>query len=297
MRCPTTGEGTGEEAGPGPSGPISGRSASLGPVASGLEAGWPTPHGFGRAAGSCCGPGPPVGGPAPPGGSTRRNRRRCRRLLRSRRAKRSLSRSVNRRFSAIRASSFASHSWSRASNPAGSRLPFSSLQARASRKSPANSAPASSPAEAAPTPAGPAPPDGPKPGNSPLPTRPKTPAPGPPPPLHGTGAHRWWAGQNPQPGPLPPDPPPRLIGVHRHRVPKGLHQLLRQSLIGLAQARTPGYPEQLRHLPRDAQPMLQVRRQRPRPPPPPSPTTPAGDGAIAPASDIDDSSHPPSETA
>jgi len=37
--------------------------------------------------------------------STRRNRRRCRRLLRNRRAKRVLSRSVNRRFSAIRASS------------------------------------------------------------------------------------------------------------------------------------------------------------------------------------------------
>jgi len=37
--------------------------------------------------------------------STRRNRRRCRRLLRNRRAKRALSRSVNRRFSAIRASS------------------------------------------------------------------------------------------------------------------------------------------------------------------------------------------------
>jgi hypothetical protein len=97
MRCPTPGEGTGEEAGPGPSGPISGRPASLGPVAPGFEAGWPTLHGFGRPAGSCCGPGPPVGGPAPPGGSTRRNR-----LLRSRRAKRAWSPSVNRRFSAIR---------------------------------------------------------------------------------------------------------------------------------------------------------------------------------------------------
>jgi hypothetical protein len=94
------------------------------------------------------------------------------------------------------------------------------------------------------------------------------------------------AGKNPQPGPLPPDPPPRLIGVHRHRVPEGLHQLLidrlrllRQSLIGLAQARgrhlqTPGHPEQLRHLPRDAQPMLQVRRQRPRPRPEADPRRP-----------------------
>ena len=161
--------------------------------------------------------------------------------------------------------------------------------------------PASSPAEAAPTPAGgerntsaetsrPAP-DGHKPGNNPLPTRPKTPVPGPPPPPLGPapiddvdGPPR--AGKNPQPGPLPPDPPPRLIDVHRHRAPKGLHQLLidrlgllRQPFIGLAQARgrhlqTPGHPEQLRHLPRDAQPMLQVRRQRPRPRPEADPRRP-----------------------
>ena len=65
MRCPTPGEGTGEEAGPGPSGPISGRSASLGPVASGFEAGWPTPHGFGPLERSCCGQGPPPT-PSPP---------------------------------------------------------------------------------------------------------------------------------------------------------------------------------------------------------------------------------------
>jgi len=65
MRCPTPGEGTGEEAGPGPSGLISGRSASLGPVASGFEAGWPTPHGFGPLERSCCGQGPPPA-PSPP---------------------------------------------------------------------------------------------------------------------------------------------------------------------------------------------------------------------------------------
>jgi hypothetical protein len=79
--------------------------------------------------------------------------------LRSRRAQRAWSPSVNRRFSAIRADSFASHSWSRASNRSGSRLPFSALQARASRQSPPTPEgsappPASSPAEAAPTPAG-----------------------------------------------------------------------------------------------------------------------------------------------
>jgi hypothetical protein len=56
MGCPTPGEGTREEAGPGPSGPMSGRSASLGPVASGFEAGWHTPHEFGRPAGSCYSP-------------------------------------------------------------------------------------------------------------------------------------------------------------------------------------------------------------------------------------------------
>jgi len=77
------------------------------------------------------------------------------------------------------------------------------------------------------------------------------------------------------PAPCPPDPPPRLIGVHRHRVPKGLHQLpvdrlrlLRQSLIGLAQARTPDHPEQLRHLPRDAP------ADASGPPPAPSPWSP-----------------------
>jgi len=198
--------------------------------------------------------------------------------LRSRRAQRAWSPSVNRRFSAIRADSFASHSWPAPASPSPPSRPGPPAKAPP---------PASSPPEAAPTPAGPAPPDGPKPGNSPLPPRPKTPAPGPPPPPHGTGAHRWWAAQNLQPGPLPPDPPPRPIGVHRHRVPKGLHQLrmdrLRQPLIGLAQARTPQATRNNSATFRETPPpMLQVRRQRPRLPPPPSPTTPAGDGATPP---------------